>query len=60
MMTGHARMIYSNGDFYEGQFSEGQCFGFGTYKSYKTLGLEYSGMWKYNCAHGYGIETNKD
>ena len=40
------KIIYSNGDFFEGMFKEGQIEGEGTLRC--RNGLEYTGTWKHS------------
>ena len=40
------RIVYSNGDTFDGQFSNGQIEGEGTLKC--VNGVEYSGDWKHS------------
>lgn len=53
------RIIYPNGDFYEGEFFEGIRRGKGRFETYERRSV-YIGDWDNDVRQGYGIETFED
>jgi len=51
---GFGKMIYSNGDIYEGEWKDDQKHGRGT-QSYWDDSGSYTGGWRNNVCHGVGI-----
>ncbi|KAL9093272.1 MAG: hypothetical protein Q9165_004013 [Trypethelium subeluteriae] len=51
---GHGRLIFANGDVYEGSFESGMPNGKGTLIEHAT-GNEYTGGWKNGKRHGQGV-----
>ena len=52
-MDGHGRILFSNGDMYEGSFSRNLFDGQGTYRS--TAGDEYTGQFNMGLQCGHGV-----
>lgn len=52
------KLIFSSGESYEGDFSEGKINGVGKYVN--SVDNEYLGEWSENMQNGYGIETLGD
>ncbi|KAL6985864.1 hypothetical protein U1Q18_019237 [Sarracenia purpurea var. burkii] len=53
--SGSSVQLYSNGDFYEGEFYKGKCSGSGVY--YYYMSGRYEGDWVNDKYDGYGVET---
>lgn len=56
--NGQGKMVWDNGDIYDGEWDQGQYNGNGTY-IWKN-GSSYSGDWKNGEMHGYGTYTDAD
>ena len=56
-VNGKGKMVYDNGNMYEGDFVTGEKDGQGTY-TYKDGGY-YTGAWKNNLENGYGKKYSK-
>ncbi|KAL8440498.1 hypothetical protein Efla_002375 [Eimeria flavescens] len=56
-VSGFARYIYKNGDFYEGQFSASLREGDGVYSS--ADGMKYEGSWVGDERHGHGVFSHE-
>ena len=54
-----ARIVYSNGDFYEGQFDQGLKSGSGHFSAFDSA-LTYTGMWAGDKRNGVGKESTQD
>lgn len=52
-MHGRGRLVYENGDVYDGNFHKGKKFGKGIFKWAKD-GNYYDGEWNNNLPHGIG------
>ena len=50
---------YSNGDVYDGHWSEGKRNGYGTLEEASRKNSKYSGGWKDNKRNGYGIYDDR-
>nr|AGC71722.1 hypothetical protein [uncultured bacterium A1Q1_fos_504] len=57
-MHGKGKLIYSNGDIYEGGFFEGKKFGDGAYTWSSTKAV-YRGKWNHDKMHGEGSLTDQ-
>ena len=55
----YGRVVYANGDHYEGQYWHMQRSGSGTFQSLYSTN-EYKGSWKYDKKHGFGSEKLSD
>ena len=55
---GRGRMIFDNGDVYEGDYVDGSGEGYGEY--FQPDGGKYTGEWKADLHHGYGVGTIGD
>jgi hypothetical protein len=53
--NGHGKAIYHSGDFYQGEFVNGQKSGTGTY--YYNNGYKYYGEWENGVMQGMGVFT---
>lgn len=58
-MDGQGEMKYSNGDVYDGHWSEGKRNGYGTLEEASRKNSKYSGGWKDNKRNGYGIYDDR-
>ena len=53
------RIIYHNGDYFEGRFEKGMRVGQGRFETFERKTV-YIGAWENDVRHGYGIETFDD
>ncbi len=59
MANGHGRLIYNNGDIYEGEWLNNKNHGYGHYHQYKD-GINFSGTWFEDTQSGSGHEAWPD
>lgn len=45
VLSGHGKLLHSNGDYYDGMWKNGLKHGYGTY-DLDSVGLRYEGFWK--------------
>lgn len=58
-MHGKGKLIYANGNLYNGGFFDGKKFGEGSF-TWKQTGVVYAGKWHSDKMHGEGVLKNND